>query len=245
VSYGVEFDEKTSHTSPYAGLTYDFTDGIMGYVSYSDIYQPQDQADANDRPMGPSKGVNYEVGIKAEWLGQRLLTTLAVFKADQEDLATPTAERNEYGQNIYAPVDVSSKGVEFEATDRLNDNLDLVFGYTALEMDGLYGEDTYPWVPRQTANLVLTGRVPSYTALSFGLGGRWQSDIWNKESSGYTVHQDSYAVLNGYAAWNFLPNATLRANVDNITDEKYINTLRYAGYYGAPMNYTVNLEYRF
>ena len=33
--------------------------------------------------------------------------------------------------------------------------------------------------------------------------------------------------------------------VNNLTDEKYINTLRYSGYYGAPRNYTLSLNWRF
>ncbi|WP_434026489.1 TonB-dependent siderophore receptor [[Pseudomonas] boreopolis] len=245
VSSGVNADLTTSHTSPYGGLTFDFSDNVLGYVSYSDLYQPQDQVGADDRYLDPSKGVNYEVGVKADWLDKRLLTTLAVFKADQEGLATATGEYNEFGQSIYAGVDVKSKGVEFEAVGKLTDDLDLVFGYTALKLDGLNGDDTYSWVPRRTANLLLSGRLPNYKALSLGIGGRWQSEIFNVESSGHTVRQGGYAVLNAFAAWDFLPNATVQVNVHNITDEKYINTLRYSGYYGAPRNYTLSLNWRF
>ncbi|MGY1529337.1 TonB-dependent siderophore receptor [Luteimonas sp. A649] len=244
-SYDLTFDQTTKHTSPYGGLTFDFTDRVLGYVSYSDIYQPQDQVNANDRYLDASQGVNYEAGIKADWLDARLLTTVAVFKADQEGLATPTGQYNEFGMAIYAPVDVRSKGVELEAVGRITDSLDLVAGYTALRLDGLDGRDTYPWVPRRTANLLLSGRFPAYEALSWGIGGRWQSGIFNTEASGFRVQQDSYAVANAFVAWDFAPDATLRLNANNITDEKYINTLRYSGYYGAPANYTLSLDWRF
>ncbi len=244
-SYALSFDQTTRHTSPYAGLTFDFSERVLGYLSYSDIYQPQDQVDANDRYLDASKGVNYEAGLKADWLDGRLLTTLAVFKADQNGLATPTGVYNQYGQSIYAPVDVRTKGVEFEAAGKLGDHLDLVFGYTALKLDGLNGNDTYPWVPRRTANLLLSGRLPGFEVFSWGIGGRWQSDIFNIESSGFPVRQDSYAVVNAYVGWDFLPNATLRINANNIGDEKYINTLRYSGYYGAPANYSLSLDWRF
>ncbi len=244
-SYALEFDQTTSHTSPYAGVTFDFSDRVLGYVSYSDIYQPQDQVDANDRYLDPSKGVNYEAGIKAEWLDRRLLTTVAVFKADQQGLATPTGQYNQYGQSIYAPVDVESRGIELEAVGRLTDNVDLVLGYTALELDGLNGDDTYPWVPRRSANLVLSARAPGYAPLSYGIGGRWQGGVSNVESSGLRVRQGSYAVVNAFMAWDFLDNASLRLNVNNAFNEKYINTLRYSGYYGAPANYSVTLDWRF
>ena len=244
-SYALDFDQTTSHTSPYGGLTFDFSERVLGYVSYSDIYQPQDQVDEDDRYLDASKGENYEAGIKADWLDQRLLTTLAVFKADQAGLATPTGLYNEFGSSIYVPMDVRSRGVEFEAVGRLGENVDLVFGYTSLKLDGLDGDDTYPWVPRRTANLLLSGTLPAYPALSMGIGGRWQSAISNIEASGFTVRQDSYAVLNAFVAWDFLPNASLRLNANNIGDEKYINTLRYSGYYGAPANYTLSFDWRF
>ncbi|MCD9096748.1 TonB-dependent siderophore receptor [Luteimonas fraxinea] len=243
-NYGVAFDQTESETSPYAGLTYDFSPNVLGYVSYSDIYQPQSQSDADGRYLDPTKGANYEVGVKADWLDKRLLTTLAVFRAEQSGLATG-AGYNDRGQFYYEGVDVESKGVELEATGRLSEHVDLVVGYTALKLTGDDGDDTYRWVPRRTANLVLSARVPSYTALSFGIGGRWQSDISNVESNGFTVRQDSYAVFNGFVGWDFQPNAMLRLNVNNVGDETYINTLRYSGYYGAPRNYTLSLNYRF
>ncbi|MNW01147.1 FhuE receptor precursor [compost metagenome] len=87
--------------------------------------------------------------------------------------------------------------------------------------------------------------MPSYPALSFGASARWQSDISNVESSGMTVRQGSYAVLNAFVAWQVLPKTTLRLNVNNIADEKYINTLRYAGYYGAPRSYQISLNHQF
>jgi outer membrane receptor for ferric coprogen and ferric-rhodotorulic acid len=59
------------------------------------------------------------------------------------------------------------------------------------------------------------------------------------------VRQDSYAVVNAFVAWDFAPDATLRLNANNIADETYINTLRYSGYYGAPANYTLSLDWRF
>jgi len=244
VNYAVVFDQTEGHTSPYAGLTFDFNEHVLGYVSYSDIYHPQSQSDENGVYLDPTKGTNYEIGVKADWLDQRLLTTLALFKAKQDGLATGIGY-NLDGQYYYGPVDVESKGVEFEATGKISDNVDLVFGATALKLTGQDGDDTYRWVPRRTANLLLSARLPSYTALSFGVGGRWQSDISNQESSGFVVRQDSYAVFNGFVAWDFLPNATLRLNANNIGNEKYINTLRYSGFYGAPANYTLSLNYRF
>ncbi len=41
------------------------------------------------------------------------------------------------------------------------------------------------------------------------------------------------------------PNVTVRANANNVTDEKYIGSLYSIGYYGPPRNYSVSVGYRF
>ena len=246
---GAPFDQTERNFSPYAGLTFDFTEALLGYVNYSYIFLPQEQIDVNRAYLDPSKGVNYEIGIKAEWLDRRLLTTLAWFNARQEGLATSVGynfDDPEDAYFYYEPVDVESRGVEFEATGKINAYTDIVFGFTSLQMRGQGGEDIYLWVPRQTANLLLSVRVPGYTALSFGVGGRWQSKVSNLDDyTAFPVRQDSYAVLNAYASWDFRPDATLRANVGNLTDEKYINSLYEIGFYGAPRNYSLSLNWRF
>lgn len=244
VNIGADFSQ--TKTSPYAGLTFDFTPDILGYASYSDIYQPQDQTDINGEYLAPTKGVNYEVGVKAEWMDKRLLTTLAWFSAKQEGLANYMGYDFDSGRYYYAPVDVQSRGVEFEATGRLGDRTQLVFGYTHLAMDGAEGADTFPWAPRNTANLSLSTRLASLPTLSFGIGGRWQDTIWAEESyTAMVVRQGSYAVLSAFAAWDIRPDLTLRANIGNLGDAKYINSMYQIGYYGAPRHYSLGLDWRF
>lgn len=249
LSSGAQSERKVS---PYGGLTWDFNDHVLGYVSYSDIFQPQDYYDINHVYLKPTKGVNYEAGIKADWLDKRLLTTLAVFDAKQEGLGTLGGVDVNTFQYWYVAEDVESKGWEFEATGKLNEHVDLVVGYTHLNVSGnkqlltIVDGRINPWIPRDTANFLLSARVPGYTALSFGIGGNWRGKTANVDSSnGFTVRQDSYAVLNAFAAWKFLPGATLRLNVDNIGNEKYIGSLYQIGYYGAPRSVRVSLDYKF
>lgn len=242
---GVPFDQTESAVSPYAGLTYQVLDQLMLYASYSDIYQPQDQYDINNRYLVASKGLNYEIGAKAELLERRVLATVALFKAEQEDLAT-FAGMNEDQQYYYKGVDVKSQGIEVEVVGRLNENVDLVLGYTSLKLEGAQGEDIYEWVPRQTANLSLSARWPGFTALSLGINGRWQSDISKlDEYTNVIIRQDSYATLNAFARWEVTDKLYVRANVRNITDEKYITSLYQIGFYAAPRNYEIGVGYKF
>lgn len=242
---GESFDQTQSELSPYAGVTYSIRDNVLAYASYSDIYQPQDYYDIDGRLLDPTRGVNYEIGIKSEWLDNRLLATLAWFTAKQENLGTYAGQTDD-GMYYYEGVDVDSKGVELEIVGRLNDYVDVSLGFTSLSLEGANGEDIYEWVPRRTVNLTLASKIPAYRAITVGLHGRWQSDISKvDEYTGSTVRQDSYAVINAFARWDVTDRMSVRANVANLTDQKYIGSLYQIGYYGAPRNYSVSVSYRF
>lgn len=244
-SWGDTYSQTESKFSPYAGLTFDITDNVLAYASYSDIYQPQDQTDVNLHLLDRTKGVNTELGVKATWLDGRLLTSLAAFSAKQQNLATLAGVTEDLTW-YYEGRDVESKGVEFEATGKLGDNIDLVFGYTSLKLDGAEGSDSYPWVPRRTANLALSAKLPSLPALRLGVSGRWQSETANMDDGGIAlIRQDAYAVANVFGEWNFNDKVSLRANIDNVADKKYLTSLYYVGYYGAPRNYTLSLNLKF
>ncbi|MFZ5520807.1 MAG: TonB-dependent siderophore receptor [Pseudomonadota bacterium] len=227
----------TEKVSPYAGLTYDFTPAVTGYVSYSDIFQNQDQYDINGRYLDPTKGVNYEAGVKAEWLNKRLLTTAAVFSAEQKGLATYAGISG--GQYYYEARDVKSKGIELEATGRIDKNSKLTLGVTHLELDGPDGSDTFEWVPRTTVNVTADTRLAALPQLRLGITGRWQSDT--RKDGG--AHQDAYFLAHAFAAYELTDRATLRLNVNNLFDKKYIGGLSYGAIYGAPRNATLTLTY--
>lgn len=229
----------TKEVSPYFGLTYDFTPDILGYVSYSDIFQNQDQTDFNGEYLAPMKGVNTEVGVKAEWLNKSLLTTFALFTAKQDGLAT-YAGLNAAGNYWYVPKDVKSKGFEFEATGRIGKDAKMTVGYTRLILTGPDGNDIYEWVPRNTLNFRVDSRVPMLPALRLGMGGRWQSEV----SKVGSAEQGAYAVANAFAAYELSKAATLRLNVNNLFDKKYVGGLAYGAIYGAPRSVALTLDYK-
>jgi outer membrane receptor for ferric coprogen and ferric-rhodotorulic acid len=243
---GPPTDQTEREISPYAGLMFDVTSNAMLYASYSDIYQPQDQYDIDLEFLDPSKGVNYEIGVKASWLDDRLVTSIAFFKAEQENLATLGGVTDDL-QYWYEGIDVESEGVELEVAGRINDYLGINAGFTSLSLDGEDSEGkVYPWVPRRSANLWLTSKIPGLPALELGFGGRWQSDVFNADTASTgPVRQDSYAVLSAFANWNINDRLWVRANADNLTDEKYITSLYNVGYYSAPVQYKFAMGYRF
>ena len=239
---GVNLDnETTEKVSPYAGLTFDLAPHALVYASYSDIFQAQDQRDINGAFLKPMKGVNAEIGLKAEWLNRRLLTTVALFDAKQKGLATEAGFDPVAQQSYYEPKDVKSRGFEFEATGRIARHTNLTVGFTRMELTGPDGDDIYEWVPRTIVSLRADSRLPAWPKLKVGAGLRWQSDV--SKASG--ARQDSYLLVNAFAAYELTGAATLRLNVDNVTDEKYLRTVQFGAIYGAPRQFSLSLEYQF
>lgn len=233
----------TEEVSPYVGLTYAFTPDVLGYVSYSDIFQNQDQTDLQGSYLPPVKGVNAEAGVKAEWLKRSLLTTFALFTARQQGLATyggVISGGSLDGNYWYEPKDVKSRGFEVEATGRLSRDARLTVGYTRLILTGPDGNDIYEWVPRNTLNFRFDSRVPGLPALRLGAGGKWQSEVHKAGAA----RQGGYLVANAFAAYELSPAATLRLNVNNVFDKKYIGSLAYGALYGAPRNVMLSLDYK-
>ncbi|MCH3770722.1 TonB-dependent receptor, partial [Campylobacter coli] len=74
-----------------AGLVYDINSTYSAYVSYTDIFQPQDYRDRNGNYLDPVEGQNYEVGVKGEYLDGRLNASLALFKVKESKTGVPDA----------------------------------------------------------------------------------------------------------------------------------------------------------
>ena len=238
---GVNLDnEKTNKASPYVGLTYDITPSILGYASYSDIYQVQDQRLVTGAFVAPMKGVNAELGVKAEWLNRQLLTTFAVFQAKQKGLAIEAGFDTTSQQSWYEPKDVNSRGFEFEVTGQLGKDTKLTAGYTQLRLTAPDGGDTSEWIPRKTINLRAETRTPFLPALQLGGAARWQSEV--SKIGGAT--QEAYLLADAFVAYDLTAKATLRLNVKNVFDKKYLRTVEYGAIYGAPRNFAVSLEYK-
>jgi outer membrane receptor for ferric coprogen and ferric-rhodotorulic acid len=242
-SSGQLLDPKTEKVSPYLGFTYDVTPDLLGYVSYSDIFQAQEQPDINGNIIAPMKGVNTEAGVKAEWFGKSLLTTFALFSAKQQGLAKSAGYvgTGNDAREYYVPKDVKSQGFELEASGRLGKDTKLTVGFTHMKLTGPDGQETYEWEPRTTANFRADARVPTLPALRVGLAARWQSDVYNKDSR---ARQDAYVKADAFAAYELNDKATLRLNVNNLFDKKAVGGLGYGAIYIPPRNYGVSLNYK-
>ena len=239
---GAVIDNSESEASPYVGATYAVTEDVNAYVSYSDVYQPQEQYDVNGQYLDPTKGKNFEAGFKAQWFDDRLLTTFAYFTAEQDNLAAYAGTNPETLQYYYKGVSVESDGFEIELAGQLTDDLRINASYTNIDVEDEQGNDANLWAPRDVVTFQLGYTVPQAPEIEVGFGGRWQSEVSNVD---YNVKQGAYFLGNVYASHAFTEDFTVRMNINNIFDKKYINSLHTVGYYGAGINAQLSASYTF
>lgn len=229
-------------TSPYFGLTYDVTPETLVYASYSTIFQNQDDLDINGNYLDPMEGVNSEIGFKSEILNKKALATFAYYTTEQKGLATFAGYRED-GTSYNVPKDVDSKGFEFEVVGKVTDNTNVALGMSRLiSVKGVDGKETNPWMPRTSVKLRADTALTQVPGLKLGMNASWLSDA--KHDTG--AKQDAYALVNAFGAYEINKQATVRLNVNNLTNKKYIVGLQYGnGIYGAPLNANLTFDYKF
>lgn len=245
-SWDTPADESEHALSPYVGATWRVLPSLNAYVSYSDIYQPQSVINADLQPLGSAKGSSYEAGIKGEWLNKQLLTSFAVFKAEQDNLQQFAGYAgDDFSIAYYQGIAVRSKGYEFEVAGRPLNALKLQAGYTHLSLKDPHGVEARTFIPRDTFKLLATLQILGVPGLELGASARWQGDIYLDTDAG-VIRQSAYYILGLQASYVIDKNFELSANLDNVTDKKHLTSLYWdQAFYGAPRHVNVSLSWKY
>ncbi|WP_417069234.1 TonB-dependent siderophore receptor [Niveibacterium terrae] len=246
-SYGVDHASSGSRLTPYLGLVQDLNAELSVYASYAGIFTPQYQLDASGSALDPVKGRNLELGLKGEFLDKRLNSSLALFQSQQKNLAE-SAGLNPNGDTYYRGIDARSHGVQFDVSGQLSSRLQANFGYTWLAIHGDDGADVRTYTPRRLLRLSGNYRVPLIDALKLGASLSRQSETTAQASAG-TVRQPAYTLLNLMAHYDLSRQLSLSAQLENVTNKKYLASMYWAstgqGYYGASRNGSVAMNWKF
>lgn len=260
-SYGAT--KATSYDAvktPYVGLIYDLTDNASVYTSYTAIFKPQAEVDMNGNRLDPVDGTNLELGLKNEYMAGRVKSTVALFHTEQNNLAEAAGTIAGTADTYYRGVDgVTSRGVELELAGDVTESIQLFAGYTYIDVVDADGHATKPYIPHQIAQLRGTWAVPHISGLELGSQVRWQSAISQNQgtvSGGandgqrIVTRQPGYAVLDLMASYDFSRHWNATLNVNNVTNEKYIESLKKfgtsaQGYYGAPANANLTVSWTY
>lgn len=254
-SYNVIQDASDKEFIPYLGAVYQISPELVAYSSYTETFLSQTELDINNKVLAPITGESKEIGVKSEFFDGLLIGSIAYFDVEQ----TNVAKLNE--DTIHLPMDqhryigaegINSHGFELEVAGQIYDNLQISFGFTDFKISG--DEVVSSYTPSTLIKLAATYTVPAIEALTIGVNMNWQDDISRKQgvvgdefvNAGEEIvtKQAAYAIVNFMMSYAVTENVSLSLNANNITDEKYINSLYWAqGYYGAPANYSATLSW--
>jgi outer membrane receptor for ferric coprogen and ferric-rhodotorulic acid len=164
-----------------------------------------------------------------------------------------TAELPPTEQRYIGVEGVSSDGFELEVSGQIGSHTQVSFGWTDFDIKG--DETIADFTPSNIMKLAATHNVAGLPGLTVGTNIRWQnatSRIQGVVGEGFAnageqivTEQDSYALVGLMARYALTEDLQVSLNINNVTDEKYINSLYWAqGYYGAPRNYTLSLSWK-
>ncbi|MBU57551.1 MAG: TonB-dependent siderophore receptor [Alcanivorax sp.] len=254
--FGSPTDYQVSdEVTPYAGLIYDFSPVYSGYLSYTRIFQPQNNRDPQGDLLDPVRGTSQEIGLKAEWLAGRLTGAVAAYRMEQDNLAEEIPGASQPGrpdEAAYRAVDGATvEGFDAELTGELTRYWQISTSYTHFTAKDADGKTLNRTHPRSQFKLFTRYQPPApRRRLTLGAGVTWQSGFSRYTSARVPVHgrtkvgQGSYALVDLMARYQITPALSATARVNNVLDREYYTQ---AGFYdqawwGEPRSATLTLR---
>ena len=250
---------ETGRVVPYVGVTYDLNDHFTAYASYTDIFMPQTyNRDRNNKVLEPDEGKNYEVGLKGEFYGGKLNTSLAYFEVHEDNRAEPDAEYNADPTNpsiLYASIGTKAKakGFEAEMSGELAPGWQAQAGYTHKIIRDSEDKKISTWEPEDQLSLYTTYALKGpLDRLTVGGGARWQSRSWQNlynrvKAQNQEFSQDAYWLVDVMARYQITDNLSATLNANNLFDKKYYTNIGFynTAYYGDPRNVMLSTRWDF
>lgn len=253
-NYWGDSPSKTSVTgkiTPYVGLVYDLNDTYSLYASYTTIFNPQTAHDYAGNVLPPLEGVQYETGIKGEYLGGKLNASLALFQLTEQNRAMddprfPVGSGYEVAQGR-----ARSQGIEATISGQLTPNWSIAGGYTytqAKYLDSSTNSTTgvgfSSMAPKHQFKLWTNYRLPGdLNKFSVGGGVRVSSEIWGSDNHNNTLRQGGYAVVDARVGYQINRRLSAALNVTNLFDRHYFESLGNGAFYGNPRQILLTLRY--
>jgi iron complex outermembrane receptor protein len=222
-----------------AGLSWQLASGIAPYVSYATSFQPQAGSTFDGTPFQPTRGKQYEVGVKFQPKGYNALFTLAAFDLRQQNVETLDDDHPGF---MTQTGEIRSRGFEAEARMSLTDSLNLIASYAYLNQtvtaaapdDPSLGKTPPTGSPTNMASLWLdyTLHGGELRGLGFGGGLRYIGAAVGDTANTFKVPSHflvDAAVYYDVRNWHFAINA------NNLFNRQYIAYCNSATqcYYGA------------
>lgn len=246
----------SNEITPYIGLVWDLSQQHSLYISYTDIFSPQNYKDKDNNLLAPVLGENLELGIKSSLFDDQLSVNAALFKTRQDNYAVRDLSQPENslpdGSSAYRGVNgTESQGFEISASGHLSEGWLLNAGYAYVDTKRHANDKIWTNLPKHSAQLSTHYQLSGALAkLMLGGGFNWQGETVGYgvshpiESAGVTYTQNAYVLANLFASWQFNDKLSSTLSVTNLFDKVYWANIDYANY-GKPRQLTLSVRWQY
>lgn len=251
-SYSKQNDHQSTNR---IGLNYLFDNGISPYVSYAQSFEPNVGAGYDRKAFVPSKGEQYEAGLKYMPKDKPVSATVAIYQLTKSNNLVTDVEHANEGWYQQQTGEIRSRGLELEGKAALNANINLLASYTYTDAE--YTEDTTnkgntpAIIPKHMASLWgdYTFHETALSGLTFGAGVRYTGITYGDEANTFKV--PAYTVWNTVLKYDLarfnLPGSSIALNVNNLFDKQYVSSCfaTYGCFWGAERQVVATATFRF
>ncbi|EFH2467957.1 ferrichrome porin FhuA [Escherichia coli] len=250
--YGNKSERDDKEFTWRGGVNYLFDNGVTPYFSYSESFEPASQTDANGDLFAPSKGKQYEVGVKYVPEDRPIVVTGALYQLTKTNnlMADPNGSlfSVEGGE-------IRARGVELEAKAALSASVNLVGSYTYTDAeyttDPNYKGNTPAQVPKHMASLWAdyTFFDGPLSGLTLGTGGRYTGSSYGDPANSFKV--GSYTVVDALVRYDLarvgMAGSNVALHVNNLFDREYVASCfnTYGCFWGAERQVVATATFRF
>jgi iron complex outermembrane receptor protein len=255
--------------SPRVGVLFQPLPWVSVYGSWTQAFGPNASSstgvDNYNRPFAPGTSEQVEVGAKAEWLDGRLTTTVALFDLTKKNI--PVRDVASLDPTALVLVgEARSKGVEFDASGKILDNVSLISSFTYMDARVTKDTNTDPTTTTQGRRLMGVPRyqgsfwakwdvkeIAALDGLSLGFGVFVVGNRQGDDQSSFQL--PGYVRLDAMAAykWKVMgQTVTAQLNLRNLANTRYFessdsnfSTPKFAIYPGAPFTAVGTIKVEF
>lgn len=211
------------------GVNYQLPYGFSPYFSYSESFEPSTAATVSGKPLDPSRGKQYEAGLKYLPDNAALSATLAVYELTKDN----NLHRDPL--NPFFSVQggkIRSRGIELETKAALTYNWNLIAGYAYTDTRFRQQQENagnHPaMVPVHTASLWTDYTFDStpLSGLTIGGGVRYNGKTQGDDANSFTVPAYTVAdMMLSYRLDNLpaLEDAEIALNINNLFNKHYVS----------------------
>ncbi|MEH2241506.1 TonB-dependent siderophore receptor [Nostoc sp.] len=224
--------------TPRLGVVYQPIEPISLYFSYAQSFKPNSSRTVDGSALPPERGTQYEVGVKAELIKDRLSATFAAYDITKENVATtdPIPGNSDYS---IAAGEVKSRGLEFDVSGQILPGWNVIA--SAFINDAFVSKDNSLPVgdslvnaPGSGASLWTTYEIQTGDWKGFGFGGGVFYTGDREAELPNTIKIPSYVRADATIFYK-RDNWRVGLNFKNLFDTQYYDS---QGYYlrpGAPL----------